>query len=221
MAQYTLCPFYLETYKASITCEDAHRVFESSDDKRSYMAAYCDANWSECIYAKALNKAYEEGDEAVEKLKEKSKMDELRSLTTKLGRAKKRIGELEAIGKSYTNEITQLKKQKRDYYNRWKKAKAELDKRNDDLMAEINKLTQIYEQRMCYLIDQFAPDGKLVEDDAEAWAEGKEFALVHDANEDAGLYWKVMFREEGDTDDAHEPGRIQRTDESAGEAAEE
>ena len=212
MAQYTLCPFYLGNYESSITCEDVSRTFDSSSAKRDHMDVFCDAEWAKCPFAKALNEAYEKGDEAVAELKKQSEKDELRSLTTRLGRAKKKIEKLNAICKSYTNEISDLKAQKRRYYNMYRDVQEKLDRGNDAVIEELNKLGVIYEQRMCYLIDRFAPDGIMVESDVEEWAKDKEFALVHDMDEN-GRYWMVVFKEEDEegeeTDDAHEPGRVQ------------
>jgi hypothetical protein len=54
---------------------------------------------------------------------------------------------------------------------------------------------------MAYLIEQFAPERMLVEDDVEAWAGDKEFAIVHDADQEHGRYWKVVYKDDvKDTD---------------------
>jgi hypothetical protein len=61
-------------------------------------------------------------------------------------------------------------------------------------------IVTIYEQRMAYLIDTYAPRG-ILEDNIKRWAEDKEFAIV---SEDAGegkIRWVVRFKSDEEEDD--------------------
>ena len=71
----------------------------------------------------------------------------------------------------------------------------------DKIAGQIEKIVEVYEQRMCYLIDRFA-DGFFCESDVERWAGDREFALVRDYDEDLGdMVWKVVFKtDESDKD---------------------
>ena len=202
------CPFYKDEKNKSISCEDTYHVFSDVDEKYAWMDMYCDEwDWAKCPYAMDLTEAYarlEKGDEkALENQKIEAMQKELKSLSSKLGRAEKRIerqqkkiDELRAVNKSFTNVNNSLEKQKKEFYNRWRKAQDELDKGNETVMEELQRLGGIYEQRMCYLIDRFA-DGFFCESDVERWAGDREFALVRDYDEDLGdMVWKVVFKED-------------------------
>ena len=111
-------------------------------------------------------------------------------------RQQKKIDELRAVNQSFTNVNNSLEKQKKEFYTRWRKAQDELDKGNEAIMEELRRLGDIYEQRMCYLIDRFA-DGFFCESDVERWAGDREFALVRQYDEDLGdMVWKVVFKED-------------------------
>ena len=209
------CPFYKDEKNKSISCEDTYHVFSDVDEKYAWMDMYCDEwDWQKCPYAMDLTEAYarlEKGDEkALEKQKIESMQKELKSLSSKLGRAEKRIErqqkkiyELRAVNQSYTNVNNSLEKQKKEFYKRWRAAQDALDKGNETVLAELQKLGEIYEQRMCYLIDTFTEKGYFYEADAEAWAGDKAFALASeriDTNDldkrRTGLIWKVVFKED-------------------------
>lgn len=207
MPRYTVCPYYIDENKLTISCEDVIRRFDCFDDKWGYMDSYCDAAWYECPYAANMNLAYEEqekgDDKAVEKNKTQALETEVKGLHVKLGRAEKKIermqkkiDELRSVNQSFINVNENLEKQKKEFYKRWRDAKDIVDKRNEELEQQIAKLVIIYEQRMCYLIEMYAPDKILVEDSVAEWAGDKEFALVHDADPEHGRYWKVVFKED-------------------------
>ena len=201
MPRYTLCPYYIDENRRTISCEDVIRRFDSIDEKYGYMDEYCDDAWEDCPYAIAMNKAYdlvEKGDEmAVEKNKLAALETELKGVHIKLGRAEKKIDELKEVNKSFIRRNEELESMRKRDYKRWREAQAKLDKGDDQIQQELAKLAVIYEQRMAYLIEKFAPGKKLVENDVKTWAGDKEFALVHDADKDNGLYWKVVYREDG------------------------
>ena len=206
------CPFYKDEKNKSISCEDTYHVFSCVDEKYAWMDMYCDEwDWQKCPYAMDLAEAYaklEKGDEkALEKQKIEAMQKELKSLSSKLGRAEKRIerqqrkiDELRAVNESFVNVNNSLEKQKKEFFRRWRAAQDELDRGNEQILEELTKLGSIYEQRMCYLLDSFTEGGYFYEEDAETWAADKEFALVSEYadydEEKTGLRWKVVFKED-------------------------
>lgn len=200
-----LCPFYKDEKNKSISCEDTYRGFPSVGRKYAWMDMYCDGwDWMKCPYAVDLCEAYdkfEKGDDkALEKHEREAMRREMKSLSTKLGKAEKRIerqqkkiDELRAVNQSFITHNDNLESQKQDYYKRWREAEAKIKKGDDKVLGELNKLGSIYEQRMCYLMDRFA-EGFFCESDAATWAEDKEFALVSEYDEELGdRIWKVVF----------------------------
>ena len=208
MPRYTMCPFYVDENKKSISCEDICRTYKTLECKYDWMTMYCDSwEWMKCPYAIDRSEAYaayEKGDvKALENQEIKALEKENKYLRTLLGKADKRverqqkkIDELRAVNTSFTNVNNSLEKQKKEFYTRWRKAQDELDKGNETVMEELRRLGDIYEQRMCYLIDRFA-DGFFCESDVERWAGDREFALVRQYDEDLGdMVWKVVFKED-------------------------
>ena len=208
MPRYTMCPFYVDENKKSISCEDICRTYKTPECKYDWMTMYCDSwEWMKCPYAIDRSEAYaayEKGDvKALENQEIKALEKENKYLRTLLGKAEKRverqqkkIDELRAVNQSFTNVNNSLEKQKKEFYTRWRKAQDELDKGNETVMEELRRLGDIYEQRMCYLIDRFA-DGFFCESDVERWAGDREFALVRQYDEDLGdMVWKVVFKED-------------------------
>ena len=222
MPRYTMCPFYVDENKKSISCEDICRTYKTLECKYDWMTMYCDSwEWMKCPYAIDRSEAYaayEKGDvKALENQEIKALEKENKYLRTLLGKAEKRverqqkkIDELRAVNQSFTNVNNSLEKQKKEFYTRWRKAQDELDKGNETVMEELRRLGDIYEQRMCYLIDRFA-DGFFCESDVEKWAGDREFALVRQYDEDLGdLVWKVVFKE-------NEPDKDIQTDVQEGQ----
>ena len=208
MPRYTMCPFYVDENKKSISCEDICRTYKTLECKYDWMTMYCDSwEWMKCPYAIDRSEAYaayEKGDvKALENQEIKALEKENKYLRTLLGKAEKRverqqkkIDELRAVNQSFTNVNNSLEKQKKEFYSRWRKAQDELDKGNETVMEELRRLGDIYEQRMCYLIDRFA-DGFFCESDVERWAGDRAFALVRQYDEDLGdMVWKVVFKED-------------------------
>ena len=208
MPRYTMCPFYVDENKKSISCEDICRTYKTLECKYDWMTMYCDSwEWMKCPYAIDRSEAYaayEKGDvKALENQEIKALEKENKYLRTLLGKAEKRverqqkkIDELRAVNQSFTNVNNSLEKQKKEFYTRWRKAQDELDKGNEAIMEELRRLGDIYEQRMCYLIDRFA-DGFFCESDVERWAGDREFALIRQYDEDLGdMVWKVVFKED-------------------------
>lgn len=215
MPRYTLCPYYIDENKRSISCEDACRSFASHNKKWKWMDMYCDSwDWMKCPYAMDRSVAYkrfEEGDiMALENNKIEALEKECHRLRTALGRAEKRverqqkkIDELRATNKSFTNVNETL-------YAKWRKADQELKSFRDKAGDELSAMAEIYEQRMCYLMDKFA-EGFFCESDAATWAEDKEFALVSEYDEElCDRIWKVVFKE----DAAHDNQRVSGDDET-------
>lgn len=214
MARYTLCPFFEHgERKARITCEDTYRWFDSDEEKWSWMNMYCDNEWTKCPYAIELNEAYERLEKGDEKALENHEIEalkkELKGMATKLGtaekkleRAQKRVDELAAINKSFISKNEDLEKQKREYYEKYRKAEMQLKEYERKIDAQLKGIVMTYEQRMAYLIDTYCPNGKLRERDVEEWAKDRSFAIVFSRIEDEELgiegepAWKVVFKED-------------------------
>ena len=217
MARYTLCPFFVhDKRKSRISCEDTYRWFDSDEEKDIWMDKYCDNEWTECPYAIELNEAYdrlEKGDVmALENHEIEALKKELKGMATKLGtaekkleRAQKRVEELAAINKSFISKNEDLEKQKREYYEKYRKADTQLKEYERKIPEQLTGIVLMYEQRMSYLIENFVPGRKLFEEDVKEWAGDKEFALTSDY-EDNELAWKVVFKEDAKTDDGTIPG---------------
>lgn len=213
MSRYTLCPYFEhEKRKARITCEDTYRWFDSNEEKYAWMDMYCDNEWTKCPYAMELNEAYERLEKGDVNALENHKIDalekELKGMATKLGtaekkleRAQKRIDDLAAINKSFIGKNEDLEKQKRSYYDKYRKADEQLRDYERKIDDQIKRITEIYEQRMAYMIDQFVPGQMLLEEDVKEWAGSKAFAIVSDYTEHEQLAWKVVFKEDATSDD--------------------
>ena len=214
MPRYTRCPYYIDESRSSISCEDVCRSYDSAEKKWAWMDMYCDSwDWMKCPYAMDRSEAYtrfEEGEKmALIEQEVKAQKKEIESLLRKLGRANKRIerqqkkiDELRAVNQSYTRVNQTLEKQKADIYAKWRSAESRVRAQDDAIWAEIGNLSEIYEQRMAYLIDTYCPDGKLRESDVKEWAGDRSFAIAADKESfEDDLAWKVVFMEEETTDE--------------------
>lgn len=209
MPRYTRCPFYIDENKLTISCEDVCRSFDSMDEKWTWMDMYCDSwDWMKCPYAIDISEAYrkaEEGDVmAIENQEISALKKEVHALRTKLGavtkkseRLQKRLDESKELVKSY-------QRKNEDLYRKWRSLDDKVRKDDDRIWNELGSLSEIYEQRMAYLIDTCCPDKRLYEEDVEAWAKDKEFALVFDRDDvESNPFrrtWKVVFKEDGQQD---------------------
>ena len=200
MPRYTRCPFYIDESRRSISCEDVCRSYSSENKKWAWMDMYCDSwDWMKCPYAADISEAYrryEEGDEmALIEQELKAQKKEIESLLRKLGRANKKLDKERAKNKD-------LESQKRIYFEKWRKADEQLHEYEKKIADQLGAMAGIYEQRMAYLIDSYADDGRLYEQEVEHWAGDRAFAIVHD-EDGAGRFWKVVFQEE-ETEDVPE-----------------
>ena len=202
MPRYTRCPFYIDENKLTISCEDVCRSFDSMDEKWTWMDMYCDTwDWMKCPHAADISEAYrkaEEGDVmAIENQEINALKKEVHALRTKLGavtkkseRPQKKLDEQRELVKSY-------QRKNEDLYRKWRSL-------DDKIWNELGSLSEIYEQRMAYLIDTCCPDKRLYEEDVEAWAKDREFALVFDRDDvESNPFrrtWKVVFKEDGQQD---------------------
>ena len=185
-----ICPYYMNEFNRSISCEDVCRAFDSLNSKNAWMMQYCDSwDWMRCPYAIDLTEAYarkEKGDEkALEKNKIKALEKENKGLQTNLGRATKKIERLHQI-----NDMMQKK---------WKTAEKLLDDYQKHESERYFAMARLYEDRIAYLIDTHC-GGRLAEADVKAWAEGKEYALTFD-KESVDPIWIVKTREETEADE--------------------
>ena len=200
MPRYTRCPFYIDESRHSISCEDVCRSYDSSDRKWAWMDMYCDSwDWMKCPYAAdraEAYKRYEEGDDmALIEQELKAQKKEIESLIRKLGRANKKLDKARAKNQD-------LESQKRIYFEKWKKAEEQLNEYEKKIADQLGVMAGIYEQRMAYLIDSYAADKRLYEQEVEHWAGDRAFAIIHDEDA-AGRFWKVVFEEEENEDDEH------------------
>lgn len=202
MPRYTLCPYYIDESRKTISCEDVCRSFDSTDSKWAWTDMYCDSwDWMKCPYAADRSEAYrkyEEGDiKALDEQKERATKDEIRSLTTKLGRLNKKFDKLRAKNQD-------LEAQKKIYYDKWRAAEEQLKEYEKRIGGQIQTLQMIYEQRICYLIENFVPEKKIYEADIMKWAGDKEFALISDIDPRytnlEKVAWQVVFKEEENED---------------------
>lgn len=203
-----MCPFYKDEKNKSISCEDVYRSFPSVKKKYAWMDMYCDEwDWMRCPYAVDLTEAYarlEKGDKkALENHEIEALRKELRSMSTKLGRAEKRnerqqrkINELRAVNQRLTDINIQVDQRMKQYYKDAQEAKSQLHTYEQKIDAQLKKITQVYEQRICYLIETFVPPKCFYEDYAKEWAGDKEFALVAERDEKNRIIWKVVFKDD-------------------------
>lgn len=206
-ARIPLCPFYKDEKNKSISCEDVYRSFPSVKKKYAWMDMYCDEwDWMKCPYAVDLNEAYERLEKGDNKALEKHEIEalkkELRSISTKLGKAEKRIerqqrkiDELRTVNQSLTNINIQLDQRMKRYYKDAQKAKEQLHEYEQKIDAQVKKIAEVYEQRLAYMIETHAPGHRLYEDEIKEWAENKAFAIIYDKDE-YGDCWKVVFKKD-------------------------
>ena len=189
---YVLCPYYVTDKKDNISCEDIYRTFRSGQKKYKWMRNYCEASWDECPYAKELNEMYERIEKGEDMAKEQAEQREKawkkehHNLSIQLGSAKKKI-------ERQQSKIDELMAKNRELYLKWRDTDQELTNVNMKVYGQLQKMSQLYEDRMAYLIDTKC-GGEMKEKDVEAWAKGKEYAIVHEDGEER--VWKVIFKEE-------------------------
>ena len=206
MPRYTRCPYYIDESRRSISCEDVCRSYSSENKKWAWMDMYCDSwDWMKCPYAADISEAYrryEEGDEmALIEQELKAQKKEIESLLRKLGRANKKLDKERAKNKD-------LESQKKIYFEKWRKADEQLHEYEKKIADQLGAMAGIYEQRMAYLIDSYAADGRLYEQEVEHWAGDRAFAIVHDEDE-AGRFWKVVFQEEENDENTQKQEQVQ------------
>lgn len=224
-ARIPICPYFRDEKNKSISCEDTFRSFPTTRAKQSWIEIYCTTwYWMHCPHAAEITGAYERGDHAVEEQSISAMNKELKRLATRLGRSQKRverqqkkIDELREVNQSYMRANESLEKQKKHYYDLWRQTQDLLDRYERKVADQMTGITQVYEQRMAYLIDSYVPGGVLLEQDVRDWAGDKSFAIVADYTEMEQLAWRVKF-DEKETDDGE---RVQRDGSEAAEDEEE
>lgn len=161
--RYTLCPYYKWDYEARITCEDTYRHFEDLLERCAWMDMYCDNDWMKCPFAIDLTEAYaklEKGDDrALENQKIEAMKKELKSMSTKLGMAEKKIERLQKkldeekeLNKSWQRKSDEDEKKKRMFFDRMRKAQEERLTIEKNVYDEVEGLQTAYENRMKYLM---------------------------------------------------------------------
>ena len=113
MPRYTLCPYYVDENKKTISCEDVIRRFVTYRSKNKHMNKHCDKDWKSCPYAVSLSEMYRRieagSDEYTEKLRHKAKAleKENKKLISLLGRYDVRLYSKDV-------EIRQVRKKNRE-----------------------------------------------------------------------------------------------------------
>lgn len=118
MPRYTVCPYYVDESKKTISCEDTIRRFASVKSKGSHMDKFCDRDWKQCKYAIALTEMYQQLENAKdpEKVKLRHKVrvlsKEHKKLISLLGRYDVRLDAKDA-------EIRYLRKKVKEAEDAW------------------------------------------------------------------------------------------------------
>ena len=222
MPRYTMCPFYVDENKKSISCEDICRTYKTLECKYDWMTMYCDSwEWMKCPYAIDRSEAYaayEKGDvKALENQEIKALEKENKYLRTLLGKAEKRVERqqrridlLHAENKSFCDAInsheianSSLERQKKEFFKRWRDAQEELENYKQTVAQQVQQIADAYETRLAYLVDKYGTFSDL---DVDEWRQNnKAFALVYDTDDDGYPCWKVVFKE-------YEPDKDIQTD---------
>lgn len=147
----TLCPFYKNEKNLSISCEDIYRTFASTEDKKNHMDYYCDNNWIECPYSKELDRLYNQigGNEemnTIERLRhnERALIKELRSVSTILGKTKRREEEKDRYIKELQRQLSSMKR----LYILTKNKLDECRKNEEIIYEQIMEMQKCYEEKM-------------------------------------------------------------------------
>lgn len=85
-------------------------------------------------------------------------------------------------------------------YNRMRRAEQKLNQYEENIASQFTALTARYEGIICYLIRKIGWDGVSERMVAE-WAEGKEYALKADADENGDLLWVPVVRKVEENED--------------------
>lgn len=71
MPRYTICPYYVDDNKKTVSCEDVIRRFVTYRSKNKHMNRYCDKDWQDCPYASSLSAMYQRIEEGASEEQEK------------------------------------------------------------------------------------------------------------------------------------------------------
>lgn len=207
-----ICPFYMGEKPKTISCEDAFRRFKDEKRRDAWTNMYCyEWDWMKCPYAADLSEAYEryeKGDDmALENHENEALRKELKSVSTRLGRIEKRcerqqkkIDELRAVNQSLVNVNETLTAQNKRLYKDWRSLDKETGEFREKVWSQVQKISRMYEQRICYLIEEFVPGKRIYEENIGNWAGDNGFALVYENDEDGVRCWQVKYGEENVTD---------------------
>jgi len=203
--RYTLCPFYVDENKNTVSCEDVCRSFNDMDEKWQWMAMYCDSDWMSCPFAIDLNEAYyrqEKGDSmALQEHEKKALNSEIKSLRIKLGLAEKKIGRLQKqldkekeINKSWVRKSDEDEKKKRMFFDRMREAQEAKLSLEKHIYDEVQKLEQAFANRIMYLMS--ITGSTFEEADVKKWCEeNKNMLLVGHYSEDGNVTWELKESE--------------------------
>lgn len=211
--RYTMCPFYVNENKKTVSCEDVCRSFNDMDEKWQWMAMYCDNDWMSCPFAADLNEAYyrqEKGDAmALQEHEIKALKSENRSLATKLGMAEGKIERLEKklesekeLNKSWQRKHEEDEKKKKMFFSRMREAQEARLELEKNVYEELKALEKTCGDRIKYLMS--LTGGTFEEADVKKWCEeNSNLELFGNVSEEGKITWElkeVEAEEDGSED---------------------
>jgi hypothetical protein len=101
------------------------------------------------------------------------------------------------------NQAKHFQKLNKKYYVRMREAELKLDAYEEKIAGQVTLLTSHYEGIICFLLDCLG-NGFVYEESVAAWAEGKEYALASDKDEDGKIIWVPVVREVKEDEDIQE-----------------
>lgn len=188
----TICPFFKSEKGKSISCEDAVRRFRYGKNKEDWMNRYCDTySWEQCPHAIELVKG-EDGD--MNQVKTEALQKEVKKLSSMLTKCEKRADAKDAT-------IKELRRKNRALEHMVLSLKQQIEKiqiDNEKFDKQLAGVVDIYEARICYLMDTFS-GRKLIEEDVRKWSEGKQFAIVAERDKKGNFtHWNALIQEDKD-----------------------
>ena len=115
-----------------------------------------------------------------------------------------------AKGKNRINkalgQAKHYQKLNKKYYVRMREAELRLEGYEENIASQFTAITSHYEGIICYLMETAGCSAVgVLEEDVAAWAEGKEYALKAEYDDNERLVWIPVVREVEDEQDVSEP----------------
>ena len=121
MPRYTICPYYIDDNKKTVSCEDVIRRFATYRSKNKHMNKFCDKDWKECPHAMVLSEMYHNMESAPDpaKLQVRALEKENKKLISLLGRYDVRLDAKDA-------EIRRIRKKNEELEQKLYKKRKEM-----------------------------------------------------------------------------------------------